>query len=144
MAGSVNKAILIGHLGKDPEIKTTQQGGKLATFSLATTESWKDKNGGGRQQRTQWHTVVVFNEHIVGVVERFLKKGSLVHVEGQIETRKWTDKDGKERWTTEIVLRPFRGEVTMLDSKGGGGGEDGPGSPKAAAVGATQDEEIPF
>ncbi len=122
MAGSVNKVILVGNLGKDPETRSMQNGGKVVNFSIATSESWKDKNSGERQERTQWHNIVVFNENIANVAERYLKKGAKVYVEGQLETRKWQDKDGQDRYTTEIVLRPYRGELTMLDSKGGEGG----------------------
>jgi single-strand DNA-binding protein len=120
MAGSVNKVILIGNLGKDPEARSMQNGGKVVNFSIATSESWKDKNSGERQERTQWHNIVIFNEQLAGVAERYLKKGSKVYVEGQLETRKWTDKDGNDRYTTEVVLRPYRGELTMLDTRGAG------------------------
>ncbi|HEY8190666.1 MAG TPA: single-stranded DNA-binding protein [Micavibrio sp.] len=120
MAG-VNKVILIGNLGQDPEIRNMQSGDRVASFSIATSESWKDKTSGERQERTQWHKIVVFNQNIVGVIEKFVKKGSKVYVEGQLETRKW-EKDGVAQYTTEVVLRPFRGELTMLDSKGGSGG----------------------
>ena len=115
MAGSVNKVFLIGNLGKDPDIRQTQTGGKIASFSMATSESWKDKVTGERKENVQWHRVVVFNEALVGVVERFLRKGSKVFLEGQLESRKWTGDDGKENTTTEVVLRPYRGELTMLD-----------------------------
>lgn len=113
---SVNKVILIGNLGKDPEIRSFQNGGRVASFSIATSESWKDKTSGEKKEKTEWHRVSVFNEHIVGVVERYLKKGAKVYIEGQLETRKWTDKEGQEKYTTEVVLRPFRGELTMLSS----------------------------
>jgi single-strand DNA-binding protein len=119
MAGSVNKVILVGNLGKDPEIRTFQNGGRVAHFSLATSESWKDKTTGEKKDKTEWHRVSVFNEHLVGVIERFLKKGAKVYIEGQLETRKFTDKEGKERYTTEVVLPRFRGELTMLDGKTG-------------------------
>lgn len=115
MAGSVNKVILIGNLGKDPDMRSTQNGVRIANFSVATSESWKDKTTGERKENTQWHRIVVFNETLVGVVERFLKKGSKVYLEGQLETHKWTGDDGKENTTTEVVLRPFRGELTLLD-----------------------------
>ena len=121
MAGSVNKVILIGNLGADPDVRTMQSGGRVCNLSVATSESWKDKNSGERQERTQWHRVVVFNDNIVGVCEKFLKKGSKVYLEGQLETRKWTDNTGAEKYTTEVVLRPYRGELTMLDGKSGGG-----------------------
>lgn len=121
MAGSVNKVILIGNLGKDPEVRSLQNGGKVCTLRIATSETWKDRGTGERQERTQWHSVVIFNENLVGIAERFLKKGSKVYVEGQLETRKWQDQQGQERYTTEVVLRQFRGELTLLDGREGGG-----------------------
>jgi len=127
MAGSVNKVILIGNLGKDPEARTFQSGDKVVNFTIATSESWKDKASGERKERTEWHRIAVYNQGLVNVCENYLKKGSKVYIEGQLETRKWTDKDGNEKYTTEIALRPFRSELTMLDSKGGGsrGGDSG-------------------
>ena len=124
MAGSVNKVILIGNLGKDPEVRSMQSGGKVCNLSVATSESWKDKMSGERKDRTEWHRVVIFNENLISVAERFLKKGSKVYLEGQIETRKWQDQSGQEKYSTEIVLRPFRGELTLLDSRESGGGGD--------------------
>jgi single-strand DNA-binding protein len=124
MAGSVNKVILIGNLGKDPEVRSMQSGGKVCNLSVATSESWKDKMSGERKDRTEWHRVVIFNENLISVAERFLKKGSKVYLEGQLETRKWQDQSGQEKYSTEIVLRPFRGELTLLDSREGGGGGD--------------------
>ena len=121
MAGSVNKVLLIGNLGADPEIRSLQSGDKVANLSIATSESWKDKASGERQERTQWHRVVIFNQNIVTVAEKYLKKGAKVYVEGQLETRKWTDQSGAEKYSTEVVLRPFRGELTMLDGRSGGG-----------------------
>lgn len=121
MAGSVNKVILIGNVGKDPEIRTTQTGARLCNLSLATSESWKDKTTGERRENTQWHRIVVFNDALVGVIERFVKKGSKIYLEGQLETRKWTDAEGKDNYSTEVVLRPYRGELTLLDSRQGGG-----------------------
>jgi single-strand DNA-binding protein len=121
VAGSVNKVILIGNLGKDPEVRSFQNGGKVCNLSLATSETWKDKMSGERKERTEWHRVVIFNENLITVAERFLKKGSKVYVEGQIETRKWADQSGVEKFSTEIVLRQFRGELTLLDSREGGG-----------------------
>ena len=118
MAGSLNRAMLIGNLGQDPEIRSTQDGRKIAQLSIATSESWKDKATGERKDRTQWHRVVIFNEGIAGVAEKYLSKGDKVYVEGQIETRKWTDKDGQDRYTTEIVLRPYNGTLTMLQTGG--------------------------
>ena len=117
MSGSVNKVIIIGKLGRDPEIRTMPNGGRIANLSVATSESWKDKNTGERKERSEWHRVVIFNDALVGVAERFLKKGSKVYLEGQLETRKWTDNAGVEKYTTEVVLRPYRGELTMLDGK---------------------------
>ena len=121
MAGSVNKVILIGNLGKDPEVRSLQNGGKICTLRIATSETWKDRGTGERQERTQWHSVVIFSENLVGVAERFLKKGSKVYIEGQLETRKWQDQQGQERYTTEVVLRQFRSELTLLDGREGGG-----------------------
>ena len=129
MAGSVNKVILIGNLGRDPEVRSMQSGGKVCNLSIATSENWKDRNSGERREKTEWHRVVIFNENLIQVAERFLKKGSKVYIEGQIETRKWADQSGQERYSTEIVLRPFRGELTMLDGReGGGGGSSGGGA----------------
>jgi single-strand DNA-binding protein len=122
MAGSVNKVILVGNLGRDPEIRSTQDGTKVANLSLATSESWRDKNTGERKERTEWHRVVIFNERLVDVVEKYVKKGSKLYVEGALQTRKWTDNTGVEKYSTEVVLQRFRGELTMLDGRGGGGG----------------------
>lgn len=121
MAGSVNKVILVGNLGKDPEIRQTQDGMKIGNFSIATSESWKDKVTGERKEKTEWHRIVVMNENLVNVLEQYIRKGSKVYVEGQLQTRKWTDQAGVERYTTEIVIARFRGEITMLDSKGSAG-----------------------
>lgn len=129
MAGSVNKVIVLGNLGRDPEIRTMQTGGRVANLSIATSESWKDRNTGERREKTEWHRVVIFNEALVNISEQYLKKGSKVYIEGQLETRKWTDQSGVEKYSTEIVLRPYRGELTMLDSRGdsmGGGYDQGP------------------
>jgi single-strand DNA-binding protein len=112
---SVNKVILVGNLGKDPDVKTFQNGNRVASFSIATSESWKDKQSGERKEKTEWHRVSLFAEHLVSVAERFLKKGAKVYIEGQLETRKWADKDGAEKFSTEVVLRPYRGELVMLD-----------------------------
>ena len=122
MAGSLNKVMLIGNLGADPEIRSFQNGGKVANLRVATTETWKDRNTGERQERTEWHTVAIFSEGLVNVVERFLKKGSKVYIEGKLQTRKWQDQSGNDRYSTEVVLRGFDGTLTMLDSAGGGGG----------------------
>ena len=115
MAGSVNKVILIGNLGKDPEVRRLNSGDQVVNFTLATSESWRDKNSGERKEKTEWHNIVIFNENIGKVVEQYCKKGSKVYVEGQLQTRKWQDKDGADRYTTEIVLQRFRGELTLLD-----------------------------
>ncbi|MEX0968904.1 MAG: single-stranded DNA-binding protein [Paracoccaceae bacterium] len=130
MAGSVNKVILIGNLGADPEVRSFQNGGKVVNLRIATSETWRDKNSGERQERTQWHQVSIFSEPLGRVAEQYLKKGSKVYIEGQLETRKWQDQSGADRYTTEVVLRPFRSELTMLDgrSDGGGGGGGGGGS----------------
>lgn len=162
MAGSVNKVILIGNLGADPEIRRTADGRPVANLRIATSETWKDKNTGERREKTEWHRVVVFNEGLCGVIERYLKKGAKVYIEGALQTRKWTDKEGVERYSTEVVLQGFNSVLTMLDSKGGGGsgdaledggsdfGASGPmgGSRKPAAAGAGRrgdmDDEIPF
>ncbi|MEX0696280.1 MAG: single-stranded DNA-binding protein, partial [Dongiaceae bacterium] len=135
MAGSVNKAILIGNLGRDPEIRSLQDGNRVANLSVATSESWRDKSSGERRERTEWHRVVIFNERLVEVAEKYLKKGAKVYLEGQIQTRKWTDQSGVEKYTTEVVLQRFRGELTMLDSRGAGagGGEGGPGDPSTSS-----------
>ena len=119
MAGTVNKVILIGHLGAKPEIRTMQSGCRVATLSIATSESWKDKNTGERKSITQWHRVVVFNDGLVGILERYTDKGSKLYIEGRIENRSWDGTDGKKNYTTEIVLRPYRGEITLLDGTGG-------------------------
>src|ERR1700742_3207898 len=121
MAGSVNKVIIIGNLGKDPEVRSFQNGGRVCNFSVATSESWKDKSSGERKEKTEWHKVEIFNDRLVDVAEKYLKKGSKVYIEGQLETRKWTDKEGQERYTTSVVLKNFRGELTMLDGKNSGG-----------------------
>jgi single-strand DNA-binding protein len=117
MSGSLNKATLIGTLGKDPEIRSFQNGGRAASFSIATTESWKDKESGDRKERTEWHRVSILSDGLVTVAKKYLKKGAKVYVEGKLETRKWTDKDGKEKYTTEVVLRPYSGEMIMLDGR---------------------------
>ncbi len=123
MAGSVNKVILVGNLGADPDVRTMQSGDKVVNLSVATSESWKDKSTGERREKTEWHRVVVFNKGLVTVCENYLKKGAKVYIEGQVETRKWQDQaTGQDKYTTEIVLRPFRGELTMLDSRGSGDG----------------------
>ena len=125
MAGSVNKVILIGNLGQDPEIRSFQNGGKIANLRIATSETWKDRNTGERKERTEWHTVAIYSEPLVRVAEQYLKKGSKVYVEGQLETRKWQDQSGQERYTTEVVLRGFNGTLQMLDGREGGAGGGG-------------------
>jgi single-strand DNA-binding protein len=127
MAGSVNKVILIGNLGKDPEVRSMQNGGKVVNLSIATSETWRDKNSGERQEKTEWHRVVIFNEKLGEVAEKYLKKGAKVYVEGALQTRKWTDNSGAEKYSTEVVLQRFRGELTMLDGGKGGGGMGGGG-----------------
>lgn len=122
MAGSLNKVMLIGNLGADPEIRSFQNGGKVANLRIATSETWKDRNTGERQERTEWHTVAIFSEGLINVVENYLKKGSKVYVEGQLQTRKWQDQQGNDRYSTEVVLRGYNGTLTMLDGAGGGGG----------------------
>ena len=122
MAGSVNKVILVGNLGRDPEIRSTQDGMRIANLAVATSETWRDKMSGERKERTEWHRVAIFNERLAEFAEKYLKKGRKVYVEGALQTRKWTDNSGQERYTTEIVLQRFRGELTMLDSAGGAGG----------------------
>lgn len=157
MAGSVNKVILIGNLGKDPEVRTFQNGGKVCNLSIATSESWKDKQTGERKDKTEWHNVVIKNENLVTIAERYLKKGAKVYVEGRIETRKYTDKEGAEKYMTEIVLPAFRGELTMLDGAGDRGSapandsafnqDEFSGGAKAVSRGSAAPEmndEIPF
>lgn len=124
MAGSVNKVTLIGNLGRDPEVRFSPDGSKIVSIGLATSENWKDKTSGERREKTEWHRVVIFNEKLAEVAEKYLKKGSKIYVEGQLQTRKWTDPQGAEKYTTEVVLQRFRGELTMLDSRGGGSGDD--------------------
>jgi single-strand DNA-binding protein len=171
MAGSVNKVILVGNLGADPEVRSFQNGGKVVNLRIATSEAWRDKQSGERRENTQWHSVAIFNENLGRIAEQYLKKGSKVYVEGQLETRKWQDQSGQDRYTTEVVLRQFRGELTLLDgrsdragddrgydegpaqggrmSSGGGGGSGGGsrGGYGGAPVGGGRgdmDDEIPF
>jgi len=167
MAGSVNKVILIGNLGRDPEARTMQSGGKVVSFSIATSDSWNDKMSGERREKTQWHRIVIFDEKLGEVAEKYLKKGAKVYIEGALESRKYTDKDGNERETTEVVLQRFRGAMTMLDGRGeggGGGGESysrdrpsaggasrpaarsggGGAAPSWEPAGVDLDDEIPF
>ena len=167
MAGSINKVILVGNLGKDPEVRNAQNGTKIVNFTLATSETWNDKASGERKERTEWHRVVVFNERIADVAERFLKKGRKVYVEGSLQTRKWKDQSGQEKYTTEVVIDRFRGDLTLLDrgedaGAGGGMGDGGFARERAAAPrqqdrggrgapswepnkgGGDLDDEIPF
>jgi single-strand DNA-binding protein len=122
MSGSVNKVILVGNVGRDPEVRRLNSGEPVASFSVATSETWRDKASGERRERTEWHNIVIFNENLAKIAEQYLKKGSKVYLEGQLQTRKYTDKNGQERQTTEVVLQRYRGELTLLDSRGGGGG----------------------
>ena len=161
MAGSVNKVILVGNLGKDPEVRHTQDGKAIVNLSLATSENWRDKATGERKERTEWHRVVIFNENLAKIAEQYLKKGSTVYIEGALQTRKWTDKDGVEKYSTEVVLQNFRGELTMLGGRGSGAGEGsssggdefGQSSPmdrprgtagKAQSFARDLDDEVPF
>ena len=161
MAGSVNKVILVGNLGRDPEVRQMQDGNPVVNLSLATSENWKDRTTGERRERTEWHRVVIFNENLARVAEQYLRKGSKVYVEGTLQTRKWQDQSGQDKYTTEVVLGRFRGELTMLDSRGGGASTDaggmgesqafdpGPSGPTAGGSpggggDADFDDEIPF
>ncbi|HWA90043.1 MAG TPA: single-stranded DNA-binding protein [Rhizomicrobium sp.] len=156
MAGSVNKVILVGNLGKDPEVRRMQSGDPVVNLSLATSETWRDKSSGERKEKTEWHRVVIFNKNLAEVAEKYLRKGSKVYVEGSLQTRKWTDKDGQEKYSTEVVLQNFRGELTMLDGKGEGGGGGGSGGGRGGSYGGSadgpssfdrssdMDDEIPF
>jgi len=165
MAGSVNKVILVGNLGRDPEVRHTQDGAPIVQLSVATSDTWKDRATGERRERTEWHRVVIFNEHLCKVAESYLKKGSKIYVEGALQTRKWTDNAGIEKYSTEVVLQKFNGELTMLDSRnegggyGGGGDNDGSGGgfggggqgdggsgsgPAPSGGGSDFDDEIPF
>ncbi len=163
MAGSVNKVILVGNLGKDPEVRNTQSGSKIVNLTLATSDTWKDKASGERKERTEWHRVVIFNERLGDVAERYLRKGSKVYIEGALQTRKWTDQAGQEKYTTEVVIGQYNGELTLLDRPSGGeGAASGGGAssyqPRTAAASAAKsgggwdagrpggdlDDEIPF
>ncbi|ADE85550.1 single-stranded DNA-binding protein-1 [Rhodobacter capsulatus SB 1003] len=125
MAGSVNKVILVGNLGRDPEVRTFANGGKVCNLRIATSETWRDKQSGERKERTEWHSVAIFNEPLAKIAEQYLRKGSTVYIEGQLETRKWTDQQGQERYTTEVVLRPYTGNLTLLGGRDGGGSRGG-------------------
>jgi len=144
MAGSINKVILVGNLGKDPEVRSAQDGSKVVSFSVATSESWKDKVSGERKDRTEWHRVVVFNSGIADICEKYLHKGSKIYLEGQLQTRKWQDQAGVERYVTEVVVPRFRGDITLLDSRGesSSSGESGSYEEKSTSMGI--DDDIPF
>ena len=161
MAGSVNKVILVGNLGKDPESRTFANGGKVVSFSLATSESWKDRSSGERKEKTEWHNISIFSEGLARVAEQYLKKGSKVYLEGQLETRKWQDQSGNDRYTTDIVLRNFNSSMVLLDGRSEGGGSRGGGSydeggfgggggskpqsrPQPAAFDTDLDDDVPF
>lgn len=149
MSGSVNKVILVGNLGKDPEIRRTQNGDAIVSFSLATAESWRDKSTGERKEKTEWHNVVIFNDNIGKVAEAYCKKGSKVFVEGQLQTRKWQDKDGNDRYSTEVVLQRFRGELTLLDGPKDNDRQSEPQQRRSAPQQATResapiDDSVPF
>ncbi len=170
MAGSVNKVIIVGNLGRDPEVRNFQNGGKVVNLRIATSETWKDRNTGERRERTEWHSVAIFSEPVGRIAEQYLRKGSTVYIEGQLETRKWQDQSGQDRYTTEVVIRPYRGELTLLGGRGdggnGGGGNGGGGyddrggfddrggnggygggydnGPSGGGAGGGMDDEIPF
>ena len=160
MAGSVNKVILIGNLGKDPDVRSTQDGMKIVNLAIATSERWKDKNSGEQREKTEWHRVVIFNENLARLAEQYLRKGSTVYIEGQLQTRKWTDQQGAEKYTTEIVLQPYRGEMTFIGGRsdsgqppaddsmgggfGGGGGVSTGTTPPPMAGSDNIDDDIPF
>jgi single-strand DNA-binding protein len=162
MAGSVNKVILVGNLGKDPEVRHTQDGKPIVNLSIATSDTWRDKNSGEKKEKTEWHRVVIFNEGLAKVAEQYLKKGTTVYIEGQLQTRKWTDKDGAEKYSTEIVLQNYSGVMTMIGGRSGGGdnagasygggdefGSSGPmerprTSAKPASFNRDLDDEVPF
>ena len=138
MAGSVNKVILVGNLGRDPEVRSMQDGRSMVNMSVATSDTWRDRQSGERKERTEWHRVVIFNEKLAEVAQKFVRKGSKIYVEGQLSTRKWTDQSGQERYTTEVVIPRFGGALTMLDGRSGGGGEAGAG----AGAGAGMDDDM--
>ena len=164
MAGSVNKVILVGNLGRDPEVRSFPNGGKVCNLRIATSETWKDKQTGERKERTEWHSVAIMSEPVVRIAEQYLRKGSKVYIEGQLETRKWQDQSGQDRYSTEVVLRPYSGTLTLLDSAGGGGGSNqgdygggnqgnnqggdyqspNYGGSPSPSVGPSMDDEIPF
>ena len=146
MAGSVNKAIIVGNVGKDPEVRSTNDGREIATLTVATSQSWRDKASGEKKEKTEWHRVVVFNDGLVNVIKNYIKKGSKIYIEGALHTRKWTDKDGVERYTTEIVLQGFGGVITMLSGSGGSKGQESVDQPQQSSPGNSEsiDDEVPF
>lgn len=164
MAGSVNKVILVGNLGRDPEVRSFPSGGRVCSLRIATSETWRDRATGERKERTEWHNVSIYNDNLVRIAEQYLRKGAKVYIEGQLETRKWQDQSGQDRYTTEVALRPYRGELTLLDGRGEGGGfaagdpggpdrggppDDRFGSPSGGPSGGRGpagelDDEIPF
>jgi len=154
MAGSVNKVILVGNLGADPEVRSFQNGGKVVNLRIATSETWRDRASGERKERTEWHSVAIFSEPVAKIAEQYLKKGSKVYIEGQLETRKWQDQNGNDRYTTEVVLRPYKGELTLLDGRREGGATaaaggvdtyDKPAQGQTGGRGSNEmDDEIPF
>ena len=141
MAGSVNKVIIVGNLGRDPEVRSFQNGGKVCNLRIATSENWKDRNTGERRERTEWHSVAIFSEPLARIAEQYLRKGSKVYIEGQLETRKWQDQSGQDRYSTEVVLRPYRGELTLLDGRGDGGGGGGGGGFGGGSSGGYDDRD---
>ena len=140
MAGSVNKVILVGNLGRDPEVRSFANGGKVCNLRIATSETWRDRNSGERKERTEWHSVAIFSEPLAKIAEQYLRKGSKVYIEGQLETRKWQDQSGQDRYTTEVVLRPFSGNLTLLDGRDSGGGSQGGGGSYGGGQGGGYDE----
>jgi len=140
MSGSVNKCIIVGNLGKDPEIRSLQSGVRVCNLSVATSESWKDKTTGERKEKSEWHRVVVFNENLIQVAEKYLRKGSKVYIEGALETRKWTDQSGQDKYSTEVVIKQFRGELTMLDGRS----EAGSGAQSNSPSNEIADDQIPY
>jgi len=144
MAGSVNKVILIGNLGNDPDIRSMQDGRKVANLSIATSESWRDKNSGDRREKTEWHRVIVFSEGLIRVIEQYLRKGSKVYVEGALQTRKWTDQSGQDKYATEVVLQNYNGTLTMLDGASGKQDQQQQTNQAPAFDGGTIDDDIPF
>ncbi|MEI4486456.1 single-stranded DNA-binding protein [Frigidibacter sp. MR17.14] len=141
MAGSVNKVIIVGNLGRDPEVRSFQNGGKVCNLRIATSETWRDRNSGERKERTEWHSVAIFSEPLAKIAEQYLRKGSKVYIEGQLETRKWQDQSGQDRYSTEVVLRPFTGNLTLLDGPGGGGGRGGEGGGGGSYGGGYEPED---